>query len=92
VLLAIAMSQRNDESRAERSWLEARLALSQRKGGSRDETERNFVPRAGRTKLQEFFIPGDGIHREVLEKEICRYLGLEANSRPSNYNVRQSLT
>jgi hypothetical protein len=25
----------------------------------------------------------------VLQREICKYLGPEAYSRPSNYNVRQ---
>ncbi|KAL2054484.1 hypothetical protein ABVK25_005232 [Lepraria finkii] len=29
---------------------------------------------------------GDGIHREVLQREICKYLGPEASSRPSLYN------
>lgn len=29
----------------------------------------------------------DGIHREVLQREICKYLGPEASSRPSLYNI-----
>ena len=37
--------------------------------------------------LNEFFVAGDGIHREVLQREICKYLGPEAYSRPSTYNV-----
>lgn len=37
--------------------------------------------------LNEFFVSGEGIHREVLQREICKYLGPEAYSRPSTYNV-----
>lgn len=37
--------------------------------------------------LNEFFVNGEGIHREVLQREICKYLGPEAYSRPSTYNV-----
>ena len=42
--------------------------------------------RRGET-LNDFFVDGKGIHREVLQREICKYLGPEAYSRPSNYNV-----
>lgn len=38
--------------------------------------------------LNEFFVPGDGIHRDVMQREICKYLGPEAYSRPGTYNVR----
>lgn len=44
--------------------------------------------RGGRPELNEFFVDGKGIHREVLQREICKYLGPEAFSRPSTYNVR----
>ncbi len=45
--------------------------------------------RGGRGEtLNEFFVDGKGIHREVLQREICKYLGPEAYSRPYNYNVR----
>lgn len=37
--------------------------------------------------LNEFFVPGEGIHRDVMQREICKYLGPEAYSRPGNYNV-----
>ena len=40
-------------------------------------------------KLNEFFVDGDGIHRDVMQREICKYLGAEALSRPAEYNVRQ---
>jgi len=43
--------------------------------------------RRGGPKLNEFFVDGQGINREVLQREICRFLGPEAHSRPSTYNV-----
>ena len=42
------------------------------------------IPQEG---LKEFFVSGEGIHREVLQREIRNYLGPEAHSRPSTYNV-----
>lgn len=44
-------------------------------------------PRA-ETGLNEFFVSGEGIHRDVMQREICKYLGPEAYSRPGTYNVR----
>ena len=38
--------------------------------------------------LNEYFVDGEGIHREVMQTEICKYLGAEATSRPTEYNVR----
>lgn len=43
------------------------------------------------TELKEFFIIGTGIHREVLQTEICKYLGPEATSRPSTFRVRNPI-
>ena len=40
-----------------------------------------------RPELNDYFIDGQGIHREVLQRNICKYLGPEASSRPSEYNV-----
>ena len=40
-----------------------------------------------REALNDSFILGEGIHREVLQREICKYLGPGAYSRPSTYNV-----
>ncbi len=39
------------------------------------------------TGLNEFFVDGEGIHRDVMQREICKYLGPEAYSRPGTYNV-----
>ena len=44
-------------------------------------------PQQRQDALNEFFVSGEGIHREVLQREICKYLGPEAYSRPSTYNV-----
>lgn len=38
--------------------------------------------------LNEFFVDGDGINREVLQRELCKYLGADALCRPGTYNVR----
>lgn len=43
----------------------------------------------GRPERQnEYFIPGEGISREVIQADICRYLGNDALVRPGNHNVR----
>lgn len=34
-----------------------------------------------------FFVPGDGIDREVISTDICRYLGNDATIRPGEYTV-----
>lgn len=34
-----------------------------------------------------FFVPGDGIDREVISTDICRYLGNDATTRPGDYTV-----
>jgi hypothetical protein len=42
-------------------------------------------------RQNEYFIPGDGISREVIQADICRYLGNDALVRPGNHNVRLTL-
>ncbi|MCJ1372106.1 hypothetical protein MMC20_003327 [Loxospora ochrophaea] len=42
-----------------------------------------------RLPLNEYFVDGEGIHREVMQMEICKYLGAEAISRPGEYNGRK---
>ncbi|MCJ1431581.1 hypothetical protein MMC27_000935 [Xylographa pallens] len=39
--------------------------------------------------LNEYFVDGDGISREVLQMDICKYLGLEATSRPGEYHSKR---
>ena len=53
----------------------------------RDEPPREPKKAKGTTGLNSYFIKGEGIHREVLQKEICRFLGPEATSKPDEYNV-----
>ena len=48
---------------------------------------RQSPPWQRQNALNEFFISGKGIHREVLKQEICAFLGPEAYCRPSTYNV-----
>lgn len=43
---------------------------------------------AARPKLDEFWLDGEGIDRQVLQSSICRFLGSEATSRPFEFNVR----
>ncbi|KAL9612662.1 MAG: hypothetical protein Q9167_002744 [Letrouitia subvulpina] len=43
-------------------------------------------PARGGAQLNEFFVDGEGIHREVMQRELCKYLGPEALSRPGTYN------
>ena len=54
-----------------------------------------------RPNYNEYFLPGDGIDREVIQSEICRYLGQDATCKPGTHddvrtfaNIRrmQSLT
>ncbi|KAJ5146327.1 uncharacterized protein N7515_000891 [Penicillium bovifimosum] len=43
----------------------------------------------GRVERQnEYFIPGEGISREVIQADICRYLGNDALVRPGTHNNR----
>lgn len=40
------------------------------------------------TRMNEYFVPRDGIDREVISADICRYLGNDALVRPGHYDVR----
>lgn len=39
------------------------------------------------TRLNEYFIDQDGISREVIQADICRYLGRDALVRPGTHQV-----
>ena len=43
---------------------------------------------SSRAPNNQFFVDGEGIHREVMQREICKYLGPDALSKPGDYNVR----
>ena len=54
----------------------------------RDDHKRRFSGiRQHRPRLNEFFVDGTRIHREVMQREICKFLGPEAYSKPHSYNV-----
>ncbi|GJN67282.1 hypothetical protein PLICBS_001306 [Purpureocillium lilacinum] len=41
------------------------------------------------TRQNEYFVPRDGIDREVISADICRYLGNDALVRPGHYETGQ---
>ena len=43
-------------------------------------------PTASSARQNEYFVPRDGIDREVITADICRYLGNDALVRPGTYN------
>lgn len=40
------------------------------------------------SRQNEYFVSRDGIDREVISADICRYLGNDALVRPGHYEVR----
>ena len=42
---------------------------------------------AASNRQNEYFVPRDGIDREVITADICRYLGNDALVRPGTYEV-----
>ena len=42
---------------------------------------------AALARMNEYFVPEDGIDREVITADICRYLGSDALVRPGTYEV-----
>jgi len=52
----------------------------------RDRSDRD----RGSVRTNEYFIPGDGIDREVITADITRYLGKDAVVRSGSYEVYQS--
>lgn len=44
-------------------------------------------PAAAAARQNEYFVPRDGIDREVITADICRYLGNDALVRPGTYEV-----
>jgi hypothetical protein len=51
------------------------------------ERERDRRAQAASARTNEYFVPKDGIDREVITADICRYLGNDALVRPGNYEV-----
>ena len=71
-----------DDRRPRKERVPTRTA---RGSDSREETRGSKKARGD--DLNEYFCDGEGINREVLQKEICKYLGPEAYSMPGEYKV-----
>lgn len=39
------------------------------------------------SRRNQYFVPGDGISREVIQADICKYLDNDATVRPQNYQA-----
>ena len=79
------MSHRSDRDRDQIRDRERDRDRSRRERDPRDPVRER--PERESARLNEFFVNGDGIHREVMQREICKYLGPEAYSRPGTHNV-----
>lgn len=55
--------------------------------GRRGETSGTSASVAAAQRQNEYFVPRDGIDREVITADICRYLGNDALVRPGIYTV-----
>lgn len=56
-----------------------------------DPSQPELLGAAGRPHYNDYFLPGDGIDREVIQSEICRFLGNDATCKPgTNREVRPS--
>lgn len=57
-------------------------------GRDRDRERDRRAAAAASARTNEYFVPRDGIDREVITADICRYLGNDALVRPGNYEAR----
>lgn len=80
----------HNRDRADRGRMDDRENYAKRiRGDGYQATEPAREPaRPAPPRLNEYFIEGDGINREVLQIDICKHLGPEATSKPGTYNVR----
>jgi len=60
---------------------------SERDGKMQPPPSRAPAVPQGANRTHEYFVPKDGIDREVITADICRYLGNDALVRPGNYEV-----
>jgi hypothetical protein len=56
----------------------------------RDREERDRRAQQAQARTNEYFVPKDGIDREVITADICRYLGNDALVRPGQYENPQT--
>lgn len=74
-------------------WLSGQFLLSKpppRKYQATMSSRRDYgsgTPSNASARQNEYFIPRDGIDREVITADICRYLGNDALVRPGTYEV-----
>lgn len=66
------------------------MAPRDRRAGKESRTQ-NAPAEAGSVRLNKYFVPRDGIEREVITSDICRYLGNDALVRPGNYEVSEQI-
>ena len=64
----------------------------QRHNADRNRREGRAQDRYGQrnqrtSKMNEYFLNGEGIDVDVLQREICKFLGSEATARPVTHNV-----
>jgi len=64
------------------------IMAARRDAADRDRERASRAPAQPRTN--EYFVPKDGIDREVITADICRYLGNDALVRPGNYENPQT--
>lgn len=83
------------KNRLHREKVERRKRLVQpntQKPAPGPQRERLRSPKRRQDALNKFFVNGEGIHRKVLQREICKFLGPEASARPSTYNGCEGYT
>ena len=62
--------------------------MSSRRDAERDrERASRAQQQQASARTNEYFVPKEGIDREVITADICRYLGNDALVRPGNYEV-----
>lgn len=79
------MANRSDRDRDQVRDRERERDRARRERDPRDPIRDR--PEREPARLNEFWVNGEGIHREVMQREICKYLGPEAYSRPGVHNV-----
>jgi hypothetical protein len=62
--------------------------MSSRRDAERDrERASRAQQQPAQARTNEYFVPKEGIDREVITADICRYLGNDALVRPGTYEV-----
>lgn len=61
--------------------------MSRREGDRERERASRAAQQQASARTNEYFVPKEGIDREVITADICRYLGNDALVRPGNYEV-----